>query len=99
MTFTRTRGDNHPILATIKVDGAVLDLTGSIIKFSYKNDENSVKTIIGTPLVATGEVEFKPTNDDLKVEGVFKFDIQREANSYVSTHLKGIMLVEGDVTV
>jgi hypothetical protein len=99
MTFSRTRGDSHPIVATIKVDGIAIDLTGSIVKFSYKSDAEVAKTITGTPLATIGEIEFVPSATDFQVEGVYTFDIQREANSYISTHLKGVMLLEGDVTV
>lgn len=98
VTFSRIRGDNYPITATIKVNGELIDLTGSTMTFSYKSDSETKRSIIGTLTGNKGEVEFYPAAEDLQVAGKYLFDIQREIGGIISTHLRGTMLLEDDIT-
>ena len=102
MTITRKRGDNYPIKATIKVNGEAIDLTGSIVTFSFKLLEDS--TDIPTSIVGDmdldniGVITFSPTVEQMDTVGAYKFDIQRVSNSIVATHLSGILLLDDDVS-
>ena len=99
-TINRTRGDDYDIVATIKVDGVAIDLADSELKFSYKNADETGKTILGAIGGAIGEVTFSPqTGVDFMVEGVFSFDVQRIAGGKTYTHLQGTLLLNGDITV
>jgi hypothetical protein len=95
----RFRGDDYPILASIKVDGEAIDLTGSVVTFSYKNSDEAVKSIVGSQTSNLGEVEFIPLSGvDFQKVGVFAFDIQRVGNGFTYTHLKGTLIIDDDVT-
>jgi len=99
VTINRKRGDNYPIGATIKINGEAVDLTGSEMKFSFKNSEGLVTTVIGVIDVdAVGVVNFTPTVEQMAISGQYQFDIQREIDTVVSTHLSGTMLLSDDVT-
>jgi len=98
VTFSRVRGDNYPITATIKVNGKLIDLTGSIMTFSYKSNSEAKRSINGTLTQNKGEVEFYPAAEDFQVAGKYQFDIQREIGGIISTHLRGTMLLEDDIT-
>lgn len=96
---TRIRGDDYPIYIMYKVNGNAIDLTGSILEFSYANANNAVKTIIGTPTEVVGRAEFIPLKGiDFQVAGTFSFDAQRIAGGYTYTHLNGKLILEDDVT-
>jgi len=97
--LTRARGDNYPIQITFKDDNGAVDLSGSVIKFSYKNSTEAVLSITGTNTVNLGEVEFIPSTSDFLVVGVYSYDVQRVAGGYTTTHLKGTLILDGDVTV
>lgn len=98
-TRTRVRGDDYPIHINFSVNDSPLDLTGSVLKFSYSNSDNTVQTILGTPTATLGQAEFIPNSGvDFMVEGVFTYDAQRVAGSYTYTHLKGTLIIEGDIT-
>ena len=100
MTRTRTRGDDYPILITFNVNGQPIDLTGSVLKFSYENAEQTVLTLTGTNTANIGEAEFIPNSGvDFMVAGVFTYDVQRVAGGYTYTHEKGTLILDGDVTV
>lgn len=100
MNYKRVRGDDYPFRTTIKVNGEEIDISGSEIKFSYKNAENEPRTILGS--IVDGElgvVEFVPQSGiDFVVSGVYEFDVQRVAGGYTYTHLKGTLLLSDDVT-
>ena len=98
-TMTRVRGDNYPLTATITLDDTAFDITDSLVKFSYKNESNEVKTIVGLPTNTVGGVSFIPTATDFLVTGVFSFDIQRITDAYTYTHVKGTLIIDGDVTL
>ena len=102
MTFTRTLNDDYPIPSTISLNGERIDITNDIIKFSYKNADNAVKTIVGVPDTdgGIGDVLFFPnTDNDFKVFGIFQYDIERvDSNGYTGTHDSGILLLNGEVT-
>ncbi len=99
-TKTRVRGDDYPIEITFTINNEPIDLTNSVLKFSYKNEENPVKTIIGTPTATVGVAEFIPESGvDFMVAGTFIYDVQRVAGGYTYTHLKGTLLIDDDVTV
>jgi len=97
-TLTRIRGDNYPITISFSVNGELVDLTGSTVTFSYKNEDNAIKSIVGTPTANLGEAQFIPDATDFLVAGTFTFDVQRVANGYTYTHLKGTLLIQPDVT-
>lgn len=97
----RKRGDNYPIVATIKTNGTPIDITASVVKFSFKlaNGTGVTTEITGSANVdAIGEVSFAPTVLQMSVEGQYVFDIQRDEGGVVATHLSGTMLLQGDVT-
>ncbi len=99
-TKTRIRGDDYPILITFSVNGTPVDLTGSVVKFSYKNADNETRTITGSNTENIGEAEFIPESGvDFMVAGTFVYDIQRFAGGYTYTHEKGTLLIDDDVTV
>ncbi len=98
VTFSRIRGDNYPITATIKVNGELIDLTGSTMTFSYKSGSEAKKSIDGSLTANKGEVEFYPDATDFQIAGQYLFDIQREIGGIISTHLRGTMLLEEDIT-
>lgn len=100
-TIKRVRGDTYPIQAVLKVNGAVVNLTGSTIVMSYTLDEagSTARSITGTivdPLLGT--VQFSPTAEDFTVAGTFKYDIQRVASGIKTTHLQGFLILDDDVT-
>ena len=97
----RKRGDNYPIVASIKVNGVAIDLTNSSVKFSFKLTDGSgvVTTLQGdNDADIVGQVSFAPTELAMDVEGQYYFDIQRVEGGITSTHLSGTMLLQGDVT-
>jgi len=97
---TRVRGDNYPMLINFSVNGSGVDLTGSLIKFSYKSEAGVTKTINGTMTEMVGQAEFVPEVDvDFIVAGQYSFDIQRVAGGYTYTHQTGTLLITDDVTV
>ena len=100
MTFSRTRGDDYPFTFIIKYNGELMDLAGSDITFSYKNDNEPVRSIIAnTSSGGKGEAIFVPTSGvDFMTSGTYTFDVQRVSNGYTYTHLKGTLILEGDVT-
>ena len=96
----RVRGDTYPIQAVLKVNGTVVDLTGSAVILGYKLDEvnstaRSMTGVITNPL--SGSVQFNPTVDDFTVAGTFKYDIQRTAGGIKTTHLQGFLILDDDV--
>jgi len=99
MTIARTRGDDYAVPAIISLNGSPIDISGDVVKFSYKSEDVAVKTITGTPTATTGEIEFFPEiGVDFMVAGVFTFDIQRVSGGKTYTHQKGILILDGDVT-
>ena len=95
----RTRGDNYPITAIIKINGTAVDLNdGSVLTFSFKNDTTPVVSITGVITGTLGEVTFTPTTE-FDTAGVYIFDIQREVGGVKATHSKGDFILEEDVTV
>lgn len=101
ITYTRTRGDDYPFGAMIKINGSAIDISSAVIKFSYKNDTEAVKTIIGVPTTdgKDGLATFTPaTGIDFMVSGIYSFDIQRVEGGFTSTHLQGTLILKGDVT-
>ena len=97
-TLIRVRGDNYPVSVTFSVNDVPIDLTGSVLKFSYKNDDEVAKTITGSPTSDVGIAEFIPDVGDFLVEGTYNYDVQRVAGGYTYTHLKGLLIIEGDIT-
>ncbi len=98
-TKARVRGDDYPILITFSVNGTAIDLQGSVVKFSYKNADEPVKTITGSNTANEGEAEFIPESGvDFMVAGTFTYDVQRFAGGYTYTHEKGTLLLDDDVT-
>ena len=103
-TIERKRGDNYPIVASIKVNGTPIDISdgGVVIKFSFKLADGSgdVTTVVGVKNAeVVGEVSFTPTVTEMSVAGHYTYDIQRDDNSVIATHLSGTMLLSDDVTV
>ena len=101
MKITRVRGDNYPIVVTLKVNGVAIDLTGSVIKLSYKNKSGDVTTsqIVGTITDAlNGVVEFHPLATDFTVAGQYIYDIQREFSGTITTHILETLTLIDDVT-
>ena len=102
VTFSRVRGDNYPIEATITVNGVAVDLTGSTMTFSFKlADDDVVEAPIEVDGVLGDEVGlvlFTPTVQQMGIVGQYDFDIQRENGGVVATHLTGTMLLTKDVT-
>ena len=98
---TRMRGDDYPISPTFRVDGVAIDLTGAVVKFSYENVDNAVKTITGVADgVEVGLAVFTPDKGvDFQVAGIFTYDIQRvDADGFTYTHQKGTLIIDDDVT-
>lgn len=100
MSLSRVRGDTYPIEASIKINGEVVDLTGSTMKLSFRaKDGVDVETIVGVLDVdVIGKVTFTPDATDFDVVGEYIFDIQREYNGIVSTHLVDRLIVTPDVS-
>jgi len=100
MTITRTRGDNYPIEATIKINGVVVNLTGSVLVFSYiKDDEVTPSAIAGVIVSPTaGTVMFTPTVTDFTKAGTYRYDIQRISGGVVTTHAIDTLILIDDVT-
>lgn len=111
VTRTRTRGDDYPILITFRArtqaqadageEATPVDLLGAVVKFSYKNETQTVLTITGTNTDNIGEAEFIPNKGtDFEVSGVFQYDAQRvDASGYTYTHETGTLIIDGDITV
>ena len=100
-TIRRVRGDSYPIQAILKVNGVVVDLTGSTVTMGYVLDiaGSVARTIAGTiidPLL--GSVQFNPTAEDFTVAGNFRYDIQRVTGGVKTTHLTGALILDDDVT-
>jgi len=100
VTITRKRGDTYPIEASIQINGKPIDLTGSILKFSFKKvGSENITTILGDlDSDVLGLVRFTPTAIQMGEEGQYIYDIQRDTNGLIATHLSGTMLLQGDVT-
>lgn len=99
-TIKRTRGDTYPMTATLKVNGVVVDLTGSAVTFGYIKDGDTASKTIGGVIsdAINGVVQFTPTAEDFTIAGTFKYDIQRVTGTVKTTHLKGQLILEDDVT-
>ena len=101
MKITRVRGDNYPIVVTLKINGVAIDLTGSVIKLSYKNKRGDVAAsqIVGTITNAlNGVVEFRPLVTDFTIAGQYIYDIQREFSGIITTHILETLTLIDDVT-
>lgn len=99
-TRTRIRGDDYPIVVVFKVNRVAIDVSTAVLKFSYKNKDNAVRTIIGTATGTLGEAEFIPESGvDFIIAGMFTYDAQRIADGYTYTHEKGTLIIDDDVTV
>jgi len=100
MTYSISRGDDYPIPAIISLNGEVVKTLGDdVTTFSYKNKDNTVRSIIGTPTAVDGEIEFFPEiGVDFQVVGTFEYDIQRVRNGRTYTHHIGKLLIGYDVT-
>ncbi|MDQ1341175.1 MAG: hypothetical protein QG567_2333 [Campylobacterota bacterium] len=101
MKITRVRGDNYPIVVTLKVNGVAIDLTGSVIKLSYKNKNgtDAAYQIAGTITDAlNGVVEFRPLATDFAIAGQYIYDIQREFFGIITTHILETLILIDDVT-
>lgn len=99
-SIVRKRGDNYPIGFVFTVNGEAVDLTGNVIKFSFRDEEHdTTTTIIGTlDGEVTGRGVFSPTVEEMSVTGQYVFDFQREINGVIYTHASGTMLLQQDVT-
>jgi len=100
--FKRTRGDDYPFVFNITINDVVVDISADVLKFSYKNDTEALKTIDGVLLTdgTDGKVEFIPNSGvDFMVSGVFDYDVQRISNGYTYTHAKGKLILDEDVTI
>jgi len=104
MLIKRQRGDNYPIIATLKFNGKVVNLTNSTVNFSFKLreiEDDAVETIINIEGVneGNGVVKFSPTEAQMGVSGEYIYDIQRRTDDgIVSTHLSGILVLSDDVS-
>jgi hypothetical protein len=98
-TIKRTRGDNYAIIATLKVNGAAIDLTGSTVTFSYvKIGTTTPASIDGLIMDAVnGVVQFLPSVTDFQEVGTYLYDIQRVSSGIKTTHVVGQLIIEDDV--
>lgn len=99
-TITRKRGDNYPIGFNFKVNGVAVDLSGAVIKFSFKNIKtDETTTVTGSPdAEVLGRGIFTPTALEMSVAGQYLYDFQRDVSGVIYTHKSGDMLLEDDVT-
>jgi len=104
ITFSRVRGDNYPIEASITVNGKAVDLAGSTMTFSFISIDADAE--IEPPIEIfgvldpdnVGKVLFTPTATQMNKVGQYNFDIQRENGGVIATHLTGTMLLTLDVS-
>lgn len=85
----------------ITVNEVPIDITGVVVKFSFKLSDGSgdTTTIIGSSSgTVVGLATFEPTVEEMGNAGQYLYDIQRDDNGSISTHLSGTMLLAGDVT-
>lgn len=94
MQITRDVGDNYPIDIVIKVNGVVVDITGSTFTFTYKtaSEEKTISGVISDAL--NGKVRFSPTITDFNEVGSFNYKIKRVSSGITATHLKGQITIE-----
>lgn len=93
----RYRGDTYPIIATLKENSIPVDLTNSTVKLTI--GYNIPVTIIGNITDATnGVVQFEFGAAEVAVVGRFKYDIQAETGSYVTTYVKDNFILTDDIT-
>jgi hypothetical protein len=99
-TINRIRGDNYAIIATLKVNGTAVDLTGSTVTFSYVKSGTTTPTSIDGLItdVANGVVQFLPSATDFQEVGTYRYDIQRVTGGIKTTHVIGQLSIEDDVS-
>ena len=99
MTIKRVRGDNYPVEAILKVNGVVVNLTGSTVTLGYiKTGATTATSIVGTISdVVNGVVQFLPTGTDFTETGTYRYDIQRVVGGIKTTHVIGQLIIEDDV--
>jgi len=91
----RTDGDTYPIEVTIKVNGAVVDITDDTLTFVFSNEDSaeSPTTITGDITNgAGGVVEFVPTAEQM-IEGEYDFWVKRDHDGEIATHLRGDLVL------
>jgi hypothetical protein len=98
-TIKRTRGDNYAIIATLKVNGYAVDLTGSTVTFSYVKSGTTTPSSIDGLITdaANGVVQFLPSVTDFQEVGTYLYDIQRVSSGIKTTHALGQLIIEDDV--
>lgn len=101
MQLIRTRGDNYPITAFLKINGVATDLTGATVTFSYlKNGGGNTVNIINGVIVTalSGEVRFDPTLTDFVVTGEYNFEITAVKGGVRVTYLSGELILTEDIS-
>jgi hypothetical protein len=98
-TINRTRGDNYAIIATLKVNGIAVDLTGSTVIFSYAKSGTTTPFLINGSITdaTNGVVQFLPSATDFQEVGTYRYDIQRVSSGIKTTHVVGQLIIEDDV--
>lgn len=96
-TIKRFAGDNYPITVVLKVNGASINLSNTVVKMTIN---------FKTPLIITGSVEDEANGkvvfsfgvNDLKNVGKFSYDIQSEVDGIKTTFVKDYMELSKDYT-
>ena len=97
-TITRFRGDTYPLIVTLTTDGVPVDLTGTTITFSV--DFNTPVALVGTLVDAVnGQASFDLDVPGIEYAGSYDFDISVDDTQYITTYVKGLLVLEPDVTV
>lgn len=105
--ITIVRGDTHTIHMNFKANGQPLDLTGTIVFFTVKQDLNTpdslaqiAKTISSFDDPESGEVDITLTEEDTDTVGEYFYDIQlKQGPSGVVSSRRGKFIIEQDVTL
>ena len=97
-SIKRFRGDNYPLIVTLKENGTPVDLSTATIKLTIGLD--TPVTTTGTVTDASGGVvQFDFDQSAVGTAGRFAYDIQVEDGGIITTYVKDIFELLEDVTV
>ena len=95
--ITRFRGDNYPLIVTLKENGNPVDLTNATVRLSIGFDTVIVLTAIITDAV-NGVAKFEFPVHSVDKVGRFPYDIEVNDGGYITTYVKDIFELIDDVT-
>ena len=94
----RFRGDDDPFQATIKEDGAAINITGFTVKMSIALPDGTVSMDGVIVDAQAGKVEFSPEQSHIGTAGRFSYDVELNDGTYKKTYVKAILELVDDVT-